>query len=513
MDHRRLRSIVDRLLGFHYAEYRQGDLVNGVRTAAKECGFDDPGKFLDHLESPGCPPSLPDALVRQLAIGETYFFRHKDQFSFLETTILPGLIQSRRKAAEAAGTKPVLRIWSAACSTGEETWSLAITVRRILPDFKDWKIVIIGTDVNQTALRAARRSEYGEWSFRSVSREIRQMYFEEIEGKLWRVRKESLPQVTFSEFNFFEHGVRIPGAENLPFDIILCRNVLYYFSNERVRTLLDLIASHMAEDGWFIVGPSESFAVSSGGFIPAGSGSVTVFRRPGSQAEAMSRDRQGGITESHRNQEGRSTGGRELYTRSLSSKISGQTLFTLPARPEVLPGMPDMPKISGNAPSPVRNRMDAPPNPVAPVQEQYPGTQESPLNKAARLADSGKYVEARKLCNEAIAGDRTDPDARYLSGLIHLGMNDRIAAQADFRKTLYLASGHIMAHFTLASLESENGNTKAAGRLLDECMELLKTKNGSDMVPWSGGLTASTIMRSVMQMKSGGLKARRSDAS
>src|SRR6185369_3291595 len=112
-----------------------------------------------------------ETLAGHLTIGETYFFREQSSFDILENSILPDLIASRR------GRGQRLRIWSAGCSTGEEAYSLAILLSRLIPDQREWQITILATDINSSALGKAVQGVYSDWSFRGVPQWIRQRYF------------------------------------------------------------------------------------------------------------------------------------------------------------------------------------------------------------------------------------------------------------------------------------------------------------------------------------------------
>ena len=104
--------------------------------------------------------------------------RDKGQFSLLKKVIIPELIQQKRKLHEKLGIKPTLRIWSAGCSTGEEPYSLVIILKQLIPDWDKWKIIVLGTDINQAAIAKAQRGIYSPWSFRLVDSELQAQYFE-----------------------------------------------------------------------------------------------------------------------------------------------------------------------------------------------------------------------------------------------------------------------------------------------------------------------------------------------
>src|SRR5262245_45039167 len=158
--------------GLHFPRERRTDLQRGLADAAAELGFED-ARSCAHwlLSSEPTKPQL-DTLASHLTVGETYFFREPKAFAALAADILPALIQKRR------GNEQRLRLWSTACSTGEEAYSLAILVRQVLPDWRHWQVSILATDINGRALQKAVQGVYGEWSFRDTPPEFKERYFE-----------------------------------------------------------------------------------------------------------------------------------------------------------------------------------------------------------------------------------------------------------------------------------------------------------------------------------------------
>jgi len=111
-----------------------------------------------------------EEIATHLTTGETYFFRDSGQHVLLQNRILPELIERRK-------LKRTLRVWCAACSSGEEAYSLAILLDELMADQSQWDILILGTDINHSAIEKARQGIYTEWSFRGMSDERRQRYF------------------------------------------------------------------------------------------------------------------------------------------------------------------------------------------------------------------------------------------------------------------------------------------------------------------------------------------------
>ena len=161
----RLSTIVSAQLGLHFPPHRAADLERGVRGAAHDLGFPSVEACVESLLS--TPLSAPqiDALAQHLTVGETYFFREKNTFDALGKTALPSLIEARRNEKR-------LRLWSAGCCTGEEPYSLAILLSRLLPDISTWHITILATDINSRFLQKAGVGVYSNWSFRATPPDV-----------------------------------------------------------------------------------------------------------------------------------------------------------------------------------------------------------------------------------------------------------------------------------------------------------------------------------------------------
>jgi len=191
-------------------------------------------------------PKLIEDVVEALLNHETYFFRDSAAFDVLTNNVLP-----RIAAARAAEKR--LRIWCAGCSTGQEAYSLAMRFAEDPDRWHGWTIDILGTDVSRAAISRAREGLYSQFEIqRGLS--IRQMLSGfEAEGDQWRVRGELR-----NRLNFHVHNLMQPPPVAGRFDIILCRNVLLYFSDERRRTVLERLSGAVARDGMLMLGAGET---------------------------------------------------------------------------------------------------------------------------------------------------------------------------------------------------------------------------------------------------------------
>ena len=162
---------IERHAGLHFPPARFADLQRGLAQAARESGYRDTHTYAESLLSRDLGNTDLKVLAGSLTIGETHFFRDDRAFEFLETVFLPRLIETKRDGDRC------LRIWSAGCATGEEPYSMAILLHRLIPDLKDWHITILGTDINPKVLARAAIGIYTDWSFRDTPAWVKPRYF------------------------------------------------------------------------------------------------------------------------------------------------------------------------------------------------------------------------------------------------------------------------------------------------------------------------------------------------
>ena len=216
------------------------------------------------------------ALVEEAAVGETYFFREPEQFNYLRTEVLPALI-----ASPPADHR--LRLWSAACSTGEEAYSLAITFDQVKPPRSETQAEIFATDVRNRALLEASRARYHIPSLRMVSAKLRARYFEHTGGTpdaplngRYTVIPDVRRLVTFRRVNLMD-GVFWKGISNR-FDLIFCSNLLLYLHSAAVRQMVERLSRSLREGGHLVVAPSEASLVEHSRLKPV-KDCASFFRR------------------------------------------------------------------------------------------------------------------------------------------------------------------------------------------------------------------------------------------
>ena len=262
-------SQVQRITSFVAAEtglcFRTGsaDIEAGIRRAMAGSKVTDLHQFAELLESRQLPI---DELVDVLTVGESYFFREPHHFDFIRQEVFSDVLARR-------GPGHALRIWSAGCSSGEEAYSLAITL--IDAGLEGH---VLATDLSRRALQRARTATYRRWSLRGLDDALIRRCFHET-GNLWTLDKRFRVPVTF-EFQNLARGVHpsIP-AGIWGMDLILCRNVLIYLDADTIRRVAHRLSETLAEDGWLITGPSDPMLEGVASLSPIVTPHGIVYRR------------------------------------------------------------------------------------------------------------------------------------------------------------------------------------------------------------------------------------------
>lgn len=194
-------------------------------------------------------PKLKSQVIDAITTNETLWFRDNSPFEALRFKIFPELIDAK------AGTMfpKKLRIWSAACSTGQEAYSILMAFADVIPDFESWDLQVLCTDVSPSALEQARRGEYSDMEVqRGLTQKHRGAYFVK-SGKGWRVNETLRRRCRFEERNLLK-----PFTGVGKFDLIFCRNVAIYFNPADRKSLFKRLGDTLNPGGWFFAGSGES---------------------------------------------------------------------------------------------------------------------------------------------------------------------------------------------------------------------------------------------------------------
>jgi chemotaxis protein methyltransferase CheR len=209
-------------------------------------------------------------LVNAMTVNETYFFREDYQFDVLVGSILPAATRTKKRNA------PV-RIWSIPCSSGEEPYSIAISILERWDQADLWNIEIMASDIDSRILAEARAGIYGERSLMRVSQALRSKYFAALGNGDYQICDGLRDSIDFSLVNVVEP---LQTARFSAIDVIFCRNMLIYFDDVGRRQTVEMFYEALAPGGFVCLGHSESMSRMSSIFIPRKFGEIIVYQKP-----------------------------------------------------------------------------------------------------------------------------------------------------------------------------------------------------------------------------------------
>ncbi len=266
---RTLARIFERATGQQISEERLWRIETLVNPLSRAHGFASLEQLVVRLDG---DDQLVSEVIDVLLNNETSFFRDPSAFRLLGDEVLPQLAAQRRAQKR-------LRIWCAACSTGQEVWSLAMLFAENPARWNDWSIEILGTDISRAAIARARDGLYTQFEAQR-GMPIRQLlaFFQPVLEEGWRIQQPTAARVSFAR-----HNLMGPPPAGGPFDLILCRNALLYFSPTRRGEVLGRIAAAIAPDGALLLGAGETATGVSERFV-ADPSLLTIFRPAGAVA-------------------------------------------------------------------------------------------------------------------------------------------------------------------------------------------------------------------------------------
>lgn len=239
-------ALVEKLCGISYKEGKEYLLENRLTELALTLGYKNLQEFYQKVKT-SLNSNLLNQIIDVLTTNETYFFRDLHPFETLKKEVLPEIFQRKTKEKK-------INIWSAACSTGQEPYSLALIFFEHFPQMlKDFKVTILGTDISESALKKAKEGHYNQIEVnRGLPVTYLVKYFKQV-GSNWKIDDKIKSIVRFEYHNLLETQKKIIEK----FDLILCRYVLIYFSKEiKVRVFQDLW-NVLLPGGYLLLGASE----------------------------------------------------------------------------------------------------------------------------------------------------------------------------------------------------------------------------------------------------------------
>ena len=376
--------------------------------------------------------------VGSVTNSETYFFRHAEQFAAV------GVLLQRQWLAQPPAS---FRVWCAGCASGEEP----LTVSAVLEDVcslvpRHPAATILATDISPGALRRAQQGDYSEWSFRGVLSELRARHFTREDGAN-RPRSSLRDRITFRRHNLLDES-----PEPVPFELVVCRNVLIYFDPRTFELALNRLAIAVAPGGLLVLGPVESAAAKLPDFEMLHPGSCVIYRK-----------------------------------RSIGAALPVPAGWTSSALSQARPSRP-------SAPPPPPRQNPAPPPPWRPD-----GLVER-LAEARALADQGLLKEARAVAGALRRAHGDAGEVRILFALIHLEEGNRDAATAELEAAITAQPELAMAHYLLGSIFDGAGARTEAEELYRSALHAVGDAAPRLPVAGGGGLTAEELVSALTHL-------------
>ncbi|MDX2242731.1 MAG: CheR family methyltransferase [Leptolyngbyaceae cyanobacterium bins.302] len=439
----RLIDLVANTLGIHIQPQHQPDFKKTLLTRIRTLGLSSLNAYYQHLMTRNQSISGRtewQKLISLLTVTETYFFRDQGQFWLLKNQILPELIERKRQVLVNSnnGQKPTLRIWSAGCSTGEEAYSLAMLLKDLIPDYREWDILILGTDINQPAIELAQQGIYSDWSFRTTDPEIRSRYFR-AHKKDWKIDSSIQSMVTFQAGNLVQDPYPDYISRIHELDLILCRNVFIYFDCNAIAQVLQKFYHSLIPGGFLLTGHAELHGQNTQPFQVKSFPQSVIYQKEISYPDPL-----------------------------LFKEVEG--LNSIP-RPQAL----------------LDARQQSLTQKAGFIQtEQLLNPNSQPFQtyclNAESYANLGHYTDAAQACQQALQINPLAIEPYHVLAQIAEEQGDIHSAKLFLKRIIYLTPDAISAYLELGAIYQQEGNAKQAQKTWRSLLEVLNSLSQEQVI-------------------------------
>lgn len=439
---------IARRYGLYHSPERLPELERKLEQLAPRLGLESSSQLSERLLGSHLSPNEELDLIEGLTIGETYFFREPEAIQALLDSILPELMQQRT-------TQQPLRLWSAGCASGEEPYSLAMALNSQATQTPSAGFSLLATDINRQSLEKARLGYYTAWSFRAMPSHYKQRYFQPQSDGRWLLDPALRQQVQFAQLNLAapDYPSILNGTHEL--DIIFCRNVLMYFSDETIAQIAERFARCLRPGGWLVLSQTECSHQFQSAFETVQIGGAFLYRKRGGK------------------------------------RLPPTPAFPRPAERAIAPSRPAI----------AEGEESGSQQPQAASSSAAPISSHELFNQARQLADQGALTQARTLCEQALRHHQLHYEGHYLHAMILQELEAIAEARIALRRVLYLEPEFVMAHYALGMLELKAADNRSGERHLDQVQRLLAALPPEQLLPGSEGLSAGQLQDLLLQRR------------
>ena len=486
-------------MGVDFSGSRSTDLLRRLHLLAMDLEIGDIGPWLENLAFADWSEAQLQVLTPAFTVGETYFCRDAEAFTWLTQHHLLPLIARRRLAGQR-----YLRLWSAACCTGEEAYSLLFLLDQLLgAQSQDWTLELIASDINAAFLARAELGTYGQNAFRRNEDSFRTRHFQAVE-RAWQVKPQWRGRIRFIQHNLANAPLPNPGLGLAEVDLILCRNVLMYFSAERAANTLARLLACLTTDGLLLLSAVEAGLATQAGFEGIWAGSNYALAPDARRVRPVTPQ---------------PVAAPRAESSQLKPQAAAAPMAALPRPMPVPVPVPEAERVEAvvlRASKPdeqlwhlaVQARERGRPLEVRQHLQDYlacPGLSLAQQHQASLLmarswADQQHGVEAQDWLQRALALDAGSATAYWLLAVLMQQAGDGKEALRALHKALYLDPDLMLAHFLQAQLLRDQGQIKACRKALSICCRLLAEQPQDSPVPLGDGLSCGQLQRVCEQL-------------
>jgi len=495
----RLSQFIARNIGLNFPPERSADLQRGLSAAAEEFGFADDARCAEWVLSGALTRPQLHALASHLTVGETYFFRERRTFEALSNVILPDLISRRRRREQR------LRLWSAACCTGEEAYSLAILLQQLLPDWRQWNVTVLATDINERFLQKAAAAIYGQWSFRDCTAAFKERHFTRAPDGRYEVVAQIRDWVTFAQLNLAEDGFPSLSTDTNAMDVILCRNLLLYFTPAHARKLVEKLNNALVDGGWLAVSPSEYSQTLFSRFAAVNFPGAVLYRKdsvmePSVRAPAPSLPEPAAAFELPTAPQEPATA---MAKHLPQPEVAAARLSEEPSGAVRLPQSLELAEYAfsqGRYGEAVDALQPAFADTAVDLHTgRLPAEQESrAFSILARAhANQGNLTAALLWTARWIDSNKVEPAAHYLHAMILQERGERRDARRALQSAVFLQPDFALAHFALGNVARADGRAAEANKHFANALRSLRHRSSDEPLPESDGMTVGRLVQTI----------------
>jgi chemotaxis protein methyltransferase CheR len=472
-------------LGLSFPAERWDDLAGKIGLAARGMGYRDLEMFTRSVLSGQVQPGSLEALASHLTVGETFFYRDSKSLEALQHHVFPDILRTGKGDGQ-------LRIWSAGCASGEEPYTIAMIVNDI-PGFRDWKVTIVGSDINQTFLAKAEAGVYSEWSFRGVPDAVRARYFRKIGKTGFQILPEVRRMVDFEYLNLVGDEYPTLFSRTNAMDLIVCRNVLMYFRPDIIKQVVGKLQRSLLHGGWLVVSPVESPLIKDAALSAVQFPDAVLYCK---RAPPEHPDTRGAPAAEQSLTERKSrTASRQASLQPPKVPTRSRTMST----PRGVPGSAEK-RYAQALECFTAGQYDTCVSFLADPASGL-GEDTKALELLARAhANAGRLADAETWCERAIRADKLNARLRYLLATVFIEQGRLERAAAALHRAIYIDPQFVVAHFALGQLMLRMGLLQKARSSLVNASTILKPFRAEEQVPESDGLSAGRLSEIVQSL-------------